>query len=400
MKGDLMVRFINGVPNRAAVLVLMFGLSGCASMTNWLPSPPSMSWLPTWAGGSKTLPPLAEIRDSVISVQWTANAGSPKLFMFSPSVSDKVIFTAAHDGTINAIEEQGGKSVARIDTKAKLTGGVGAAENLVVVADTRGQVLAFDAAGRSIWKTPLDGEILAAPVVSQSTIVVRTADGRMFALNRADGKRRWVFTRATPPLTLRTGASVTINRGIIYAGFPAGKVVAVELESGRPVWEATISLPRGSTELERVADVAGVPVLDDTRVCAAVYQGRTGCVETLNGNALWTRDISSSDGVAVDAKNLYVADTDGNVNALDKTSGSTVWKQDKLVKRDLGTPIIVKGRILVGDRVGFVHAIAPDSGELVGRVATDGSRVMSLVANGDRAIVQTERGGVFAIAVR
>jgi outer membrane protein assembly factor BamB len=229
-----MVRFTNGVPNIAAVLVLMLGLSGCASMT---------SWLPTWVGGSKKLPPLADIRDSAISVQWTASAASAKLFMFSPSVSEKVIFTAAHDGTINAIEEQGGKSVARIDTKAKLTAGVGAAENLVVVADTRGQVLAFDAAGRSLWKTPLDGEILASPVVSQSTVVVRTADGRLFALNRADGKRRWVFTRATPPLTLRTGASVTINRGIIYAGFPAGKVVAVELESGRPVWEATISLP-------------------------------------------------------------------------------------------------------------------------------------------------------------
>ncbi|MBC7623270.1 MAG: outer membrane protein assembly factor BamB [Aeromicrobium sp.] len=383
-----------------AMLLLVGGLSGCASVQSWMPSAPSMRWLPSWAGGDKKLAPLAEIRDSAISVQWTANAGSPKLFMFSPSVSDKVIFTAAHDGTINAIEEQGGKSIARIDAKAKLTGGIGAAENIVVVADTRGQVLAFDAAGRSLWKTPLDGEILAAPVVSQSTIVVRTADGRMFALNRTDGKRRWVFTRATPPLTLRTGAGVAINRGIIYAGFPAGKVVAVELESGRPVWEATISLPRGSTELERVADVAGVPVLDDTRVCAAVYQGRTGCVETLNGNALWTRDISSSDGVAVDAKNLYVADTDGNMNALDKTSGSTVWKQDKLVKRDLGTPIIVKGRILVGDRVGFVHAIAPDSGELVGRVATDGSRVLSLVVNGDRAIAQTERGGVFAIAVR
>ncbi len=400
MKGNLMARFTNGLPSKAAVLVLTLGLGGCASMTSWLPSPPSMGWLPSWAGGDKKLPPLAEIRDSVVSVQWTASAGSPKLFMFSPAVSDKVIFTAAHDGTINAIEEQGGKSVTRIDTKAKLTGGVGAAENIVVVADTRGQVLAFDAAGRSLWKTPLDGEILAAPVVSQSTIVVRTADGRMFALNRADGKRRWVFTRATPPLTLRSGASLTINRGVIYAGFPAGKVVAVELESGRPVWEATISLPRGSTELERVADVSGAPVHDDTRVCASVYQGRTGCVETLNGNALWTRDISSSDGVAVDGKNLYVADTDGNVNALDKTSGTTVWKQDKLVKRDLGTPIIIKGRILVGDRVGFVHAIAPDSGELVGRVATDGSRVMSLVANGDRAIVQTERGGVFALAVR
>ena len=387
--GNVIRRLQNAVAAGAALLLL----AGCAGT-------PSL-WPPTnWLGGDKRLAPLAEIRSSTISQQWAANAGKPKAFLFTPSVADKVVFTAANDGTINAIDEQGGRSVSRIDAKAKLTAGVGAADNFLVVADATGHVLAFDAAGRALWRTPLDGEILASPTVAQSSVIVRTADGRMFALNRADGKRKWVYTRAAPALTLRTNAGVAISRGVIYAGYPAGKVVAVELESGRPVWEATISLPRGSTELERVADVAGVPVIDDTRVCAAVYQGRTGCVETLNGNALWTRDISSSDGVAVDAKNLYVSDTDGNVTALDKTSGTTVWKQDKLVKRDLGTPIIVKGRILVGDRLGMVHALAADTGELNGRVSTDGGRVVSLIVNGDRAIAQTEKGGVYAIAVR
>ena len=389
-RGHQVGKFLRTSTAGIAVLAL---LTGCASMPNL--------WPPFgWFGGDKRLAQLAEIRNSTISLQWSATAGKPKSFLFTPSVADKVVFAAANDGTINAIDEQGGKSVSRIDAKAKLTAGVGAADNILVVADATGHVLAFDAAGRSLWKTPLDGEILASPTVAQSSVIVRTADGRMFALNRADGKRKWVYSRAAPALTLRTGAGVAISRGVIYAGYPAGKVVAIELEGGRPVWEATISLPRGSTELERVADIAGVPALDDSRVCAAVYQGRTGCVETLNGNALWTRDISSSDGVAVDAKNLYVSDTDGNVNALDKTSGATVWKQDKLVKRDLGTPIVVKGRILVADRLGVVHAIAADTGELTGRVSTDGSRVVSLIVNGDRAIAQTERGGVHAISVR
>ena len=387
--GNITSRLRHSLAAGAALLLL----AGCAGM-------PSL-WPPTgWFGGDKRLPALAELRGSTISQQWSANVGKPKTFLFTPSAADRVVFTAANDGTINVIEEQGGKSVSRIDAKAKLTAGVGAADNFLVVADASGNVLAFDAAGRALWKTPLDGEILASPAVAQSSVIVRTADGRMFALNRADGKRKWVYTRAAPSLTLRTGAGVAISRGVIYAGYPAGRVVAVELESGRPVWEATISLPRGSTELERVADVAGVPALDNTRVCAAVYQGRTGCVETLNGNALWTRDISSSDGVAVDAKNLYVSDTDGNINALDKTSGATVWKQDKLAKRDLGTPIIVKGQILVGDRLGLVHAIAADSGELTGRVSTDGSRVIALIVNGDRAIAQTEKGTVYAISVR
>ena len=117
--------------------------------------------------------------------------------------------------------------------------------------------MAFDAAGRLLWKASVAGDVLAAPVVIGAKVIVRTADGRIFALNRIDGKRQWVFQRATPSLTLRTNASVVSNRGTLYAGYPGGKVVAIEIEGGKPIWEATISLPRGATELERVADVAG-----------------------------------------------------------------------------------------------------------------------------------------------
>jgi outer membrane protein assembly factor BamB len=351
-------------------------------------------------GDSKKLPPLTDIANSAIAIEWSTSAGNPNRYLFTPGLGDKTIYATAYNGTINVLADEGGKNVSRIDTKAKLTGGVGVGEETVVVANTKGDVMAFDAAGRTLWTTPLAGEILAAPLVNKGTVIVRTADGRMFALNRADGKRKWVFNRSAPPLTLRTNASATINAGVIYAGYPGGKIVAIELENGRPVWEATISLPRGTTELERIADVAGLPIVDDSRVCAAVYQGRTGCVESLSGNVLWTRDISSADGVAVGVKNLFVSDTDGNLSALDKSSGATVWKQDKLQRRDLGTPAIVKGRVLVGDRLGFIHAISPDTGDMIGRVATDGSRVISLLSANDRAIVQTEKGGIFAIAVK
>ena len=242
--------------------------------------------------------------------------------------------------------------------------------------------------------------MLAPPAIASGNVIVRTTDGRILALNRIDGKRKWVFQRAAPALTLRTNASVVVNRGVIYAGYPGGKVIAIELESGKPIWEATISLARGATELERIADVAGLPVLDDTRICAAVYQGRTGCVETLNGNVLWSREISSADGVAIDVKYVYVADTTGNVFALDKTNGATVWKLEKLQLRDPGTPIVVKGKILIGDKDGLIHVMSPENGDLIGRVPTDGSRVVSLAANGDRAIAQTDKGGVFAIGVK
>ena len=355
-----------------------------------------------WFGGSNKKPPElpALPATNAASLAWSSNVGKSGGYMFVPGFGEKLVYAASHGGEVLALSEEGGRMVTRIDTKAKLAGGVGVGDNLVVVANTKGDVLAFDAAGRPLWKTSVAGDVLAAPVVVDAKVIVRTADGRIFALNRIDGKRQWVFQRATPALTLRTNAGVVSNRGTLYAGYPGGKVVAIEIEAGKPIWEATISLARGATELERVADVAGVPVLDDTRICAAVYQGRTGCVESLSGNVLWSREISSPDGVAVDAKNVYVADTGGNVFALDKTNGATLWKLEKLVRRDPGTPILVKGKIVVGDKDGVIHVMSPENGDLIGRLPTDGSRVVSLLGHGDGAIAQTDKGGVFAINVK
>ena len=353
-----------------------------------------------WLGiGDKKLPALSELKTNNASVAWTANVGKSGGFMFTPAFADRAVYAAGRDGSIYALSEEGGRVVTRMDAKSYLTGGVGAADGIIGVAG-KGEILAMDTSGRSLWKAQIAGEVLAPPVLALGNMIVRTSDGRIIALNRIDGKRKWVYPRAAPALTLRTNASVLINRGVIYAGYPGGKLVALELDTGKPIWEATISLPRGSNELERIADVSGLPFLDDTRICAAVYQGRTGCLETLNGNVLWSREISSADGVAIDTRHLYVADTEGVVFALDKTNGATVWKQEKLKGRDPSTPITLKDRIVIGDRQGFVHVLSLENGDLTGRIATDGSRVVSLSANVDRAIVQTEKGGVFAIAVK
>ncbi len=371
----------------SAALLLGASLSACSYF----------SWVP---GLGKKVPPLPPLTSNSLSLAWSASVGKSAGYLFVPSVNDRLVYASSYDGTIAALAEDGGGIVKRIDAHARISGGVGAGDNFVAVSSVKGEILAFDAAGRSLWQGSVGGEVLAPPAVTLTSVVVRTADGRIVALNRADGKRRWVFQRPAPALTLRTNAGVLVNRNNLYAGYPGGKMVAIELESGKPIWEATLSQARGATELERIADVSGLPVLDESRICAAVYQGRTGCLETLSGNLLWTREIASSESVAVDGKNLYVVETGGNVYALDKTSGSTVWKQEKLAAQDPVAPLVLKGRVLIGDIHGVIHALSPENGDLVGRQATDGSRIITLLASGDRAIAQTERGGIFAISVK
>lgn len=384
LAGGTLVRTVAKLGSVVSLTLLLF-LSGCA-------------W---FGGGDKKAPPLPALSETnAATPAWSVNVGKSGGYLFVPGVIEGLLYTLANNGEILSLSQQSGRTVSRIETKARLAGGVGVADNFLVVSTVKGDVLAFDAGGRSLWTASVAGDVLAAPVVVSGKVIVRTADGRIFALNRIDGKRQWVFQRPTPALTLRTNAGVIARNGTLYAGYAGGKMVAVEVEGGKPTWEATLSLPRGATELERVADVAGAPVIDDVRVCAAVYQGRTGCVETLSGNVLWSREISSADGVAVDGKLLYVADTAGIIHGLDKTNGATIWKQEALVLRDPGTPILYRGTLVVGDKDGLVHVLSTVTGNLIGRFPTDGSRVITLVDYGDGVVAQTDKGGVFAINVR
>jgi outer membrane protein assembly factor BamB len=161
-----------------------------------------------------------------------------------------------------------------------------------------------------------------------------------------------------------------------------------------------VALPKGTTELERVADVTSPPVVDDSRACAVAFQGRIACFDAARGTSIWTRDISSFSGLSSDSRNLYVTDDKSAVSALDKATGGSLWKQDKLAGRGVTRPLAVGRYIVVGDYQGMVHLLSREDGSFVGRIATDGSAIAAAPVALDLSsfLVQTRNGGVFAIA--
>ena len=170
------------------------------------------------------------------------------------------------------------------------------------------------------------------PQVDQGVVVVRTGEGRIFGLDAVDGKRKWVYQGSTPSLTVRSYAGVLVKGGGVFAGFPGGKLVAIKLSTGKVGWEASVSKPRGVTELERITDVTSLPVVDEQQICAVAYKGRVSCFEVMTGNPIWTRDMSSSAGLTMDNKYVYVSDDEGAVVAYNKNNGTVVWKK-KIPKR-------------------------------------------------------------------
>lgn len=369
----------------------LFGLAGCSA--------------PAWLTAREAVDKPAALVDFkpavVVRVLWSVNVGSAGDSVFSPAVSGDAVYAAAADGQLARFDAASGKQLWRVETGRKLSGGVGAGDNLALVGTVKGEVLAYDGNGKALWKSQLSSEVLSAPQAAEGLVVVRTGDGRIFGLDAVDGKRRWMYQGLVPALSLRSHAGLVVNRAAVFAGFAGGKLVALNLSNGSIGWEAAVAQPRGTTELERIADITSLPVLDERQICAVAYQGRAACFELKNGNLIWARDLSSSAGLAMDQRNIFVTDDRGTVHALDKRTGATLWTQDKLAARRATAPLLQGERLVVADLQGYVHTLSREDGAFVARIATDGSAVRAQpLALNVGFLVQTVNGGLYALSIQ
>lgn len=396
MSAPIEVRALPRVPallRRAAsgfAVVAVLGLAACSSLNPFKGPPPNA---PT---------ELTEIRPSLlVRSLWSANVGGAGNYIFSPALVGGSVYAAAADGTVARFALANGGQGWRVKAADNLTAGVGSDGNIVVVVAGNGDVVALNADGTQRWKTPLNTEVLAAPAAGGGWVVVRTSDNRLIGLDAATGTRRWLYQRPVPALVLRGASGILINDDTVYAGFPGGRLAALYTATGAVRWDVSVASPRGATELERIADVVGRPILAGREVCVATFQGRAGCFDANSGNPVWTRDASSGTGIAVDARYAFYTDENANVFGLTRSSGASVWRNDRLRYRQTSAPASVGRAAVVGDYRGILHWLSRDDGSFMARANTDGSGVKAQplafdAGTSPAVLVQTEAGGLFA----
>jgi len=355
-------------------------------------------------GSSPSVKPAELVKfkpTAATKVVWHRSVGESDVYIFNPAVYEGAVYAAGADGRLARFDAANGKRKWHINTKEPLSGGVGVDAGLAVVATKTGAVLAYDLNGKLVWKSQVSSEVLMAPRVAQGVVVVRSGDGRIFALDAKDGKQQWEYRFTQPALLLRSDSGVVIQRGVVLAGVAAGRVVALNLTNGNVVWEATLALPKGANELERITDIAAAPTISGDQACAATFQGRVGCYDFTRGSLLWSRDASAYTAVEVDPITVYMSDTRSVVFAMDKNTGATVWKQEKMLARQLSAPVEVGLYLALGDFEGYVHFLDRDTGAFAARLSTDGSGIRARpIRLGSNVLLQTQDGGLYVVSVK
>lgn len=381
-----------------AVIGLALTLSGCSAVGSMT------STVGGWfgAGPAKAKPAeLVEFKPRAnLAEAWKGETGDAAGYLFRPQLEGNDV-VAASGSRVARFAVATGNTVWKTDTGVKLSTGAGSGQGLALAGGSKGELLALDlATGQPRWKVSLSSEVTGQLLVADAIAIVRTGDGNVHGLSVADGSRKWLYTRNLPALSLRGSGGMVVRDNVLYAGFPGGKLVALNPANGAQLWEATVALPRGATEIERVADVMGNPVLDGRQVCAVAYQGRVACFDRQNGSLIWARDTSSNSGLTMDERNLYVTDDKDAVTAYDKVSGRAGWRQDKLARRQVTAPLALGAWVVVADGEGYVHVLSSEDGSFVARAKVDSSVNTAPVDIGPGFAVQTSKGSVVAFRLK
>ena len=365
------------------LLILAIILSGCAAterVTDY------------FKGGSDNAEPpnpLVEFRPLINVIElWKKNNGvgtDEQYLKLAPVIVNQRLYVVDSAGSIGAMDATNGKRLWQkkisasesIDGKSgwlrgggdiHITGGPGYGENTLMVGSLEGEVISLSAEnGSELWRTRVSSEVLSAPQRASDIVIVRTIDGKVFGIDGDKGRRLWIYDRSVPPLTLRGTSTPAIDSGIVVAGFDGGKMAALDVRTGKLLWETSISAARGRSELERMVDIDSEPMIVDGTVYIATFQGHVAAVQLETGRILWSSDLSSYAGFSADEQNIYVSDEDSHVWALDRFSGTVLWEQDSLHARAATAPAAIGDQIVVGDLEGYLHWINKKNGEFTAR---------------------------------
>jgi len=335
---------------------------------------------------------------------WSADVGGAKVPLrlgLALAVEGERVYAAGRKGDVAAFALASGHQIWRAHTKAPLGGATAVAADLVVVGSSDGDVIALDpATGKLRWRVRVNGEILSSPAIGPRAVVVRTADGRLRGLALADGKELWQQEQAVPKLSLRGVARPTIAGDLAICGFDNGKVVAVNSIDGTVAWETPVAPPHGRTELERLVDIDAAARVSGEDVFVVGCQGKVAMLALDTGQVWWSHDASSYRSLGLDDADVYLASADGEVMALTRRTGAEVWHQKSLLRRSLSEPAVSDNAVIVADFQGYVHFLDKTTGALAARVATGKVRISNTpVVAGDLVIVINDRGHINAYRV-
>ncbi|WP_260259682.1 outer membrane protein assembly factor BamB [Vibrio intestinalis] len=379
--------------NKALVAAVMVGaLAGCASEEDTI-----------------IMAPVPQVNSEFTPVgQWSTSVGNGVDFYFSklsPEYAYDKVFVASRNGLVRALNPENGQDLWTVDLEqdvpARLSGGITAGYSQLFIGSENGEVIALnEETGELAWRAPVQGEVLAAPVVDSNLVLVHTTEGVLVALDQLTGEQKWVIITEVPSLSLRGNSKPATVSGGVFWGTANGRLAAAIVERGQLIWQQPIGTPQGATEIDRLVDVDASPMIMGGILYAVGFNGQLTAIDLRSGKPAWKRSYSSSTDMANDGSRLFVVTDKDHLVAVDARSGTELWNNKQLEYRLVTAPTMIGEYLVVGDSEGYLYWIDRFTGEFVSQQLVDdsGLAVPPIVVDGGYVVV-TRNGDVKKLTI-
>lgn len=316
---------------------------------------------------------------------WTREIGAGGAYRAritaQPLVAGSRIFTMDTDGVVAAFDIADGRQAWRTPTKPKkahntnLGGGLAIQGDRLYAVTGRAQALCLNLAdGHEIWRIDLTSPARSAPALADGNLYVLSMDQSLQAFSLTDGKFVWSHQGIQANTGTIGQASPAYANGILVAGFESGDLVALRTDGGTLVWTDNMGGLKGQATLSDFGSVRAGPVIDNGLAYAVGLGGLLAALDIRSGRRVWQRDIAGSSTPWVAGDFLYVVSTEQRLAAIGKDDGAVHWATDlpRFVHPNKSKGLIVwTGPVMVGGKLVLVsdHAkmavVDPISGSLI-----------------------------------
>jgi outer membrane protein assembly factor BamB len=374
-----------------------------AASTRILLPPPSIN--PDWpqAGGYANHAMHHTQIGETLGRAWQVDLGSgsddEERLIAQPVITAGRIFAMDAETTVSAYESDSGRRLWTVeltpddDDDGHIGGGIATEDGFVYVTTGFAEVIALKAeTGAVVWRHRVDAPMRAAPTARGGRLFVVTVDNHLLALDAANGEELWKHTGITEAASLLGGASPAVDAGVVVVPYSSGELVALKVENGRMLWSDSLAAVRRTDVVSTLAHIRGRPVIDRGIVFAVSHGGLMAAIDLRTGRRLWDKEIGGLESPWVAGDYLFTISNDEELLCLARKDGRIHWVtalprwRDEEDKDDpiLWTgPILASDRLIVAGSEGEALAVSPYSGHVLGKLGMpDSVSIAPVVADG------------------
>lgn len=315
-----------------------------------------------------------------LKVNWTHQMAPKGEMLYGPielaglASDGNSVFVGSRQGVFYALDLITGNEIWSYKTMGPIMSTPVIDNHRVVFGNSDGLLYALRKAdGGFLWDYSTKGEILGQPAVDENFLYFATTTNTINALDKVTGEWKWRFNReSVSGLTILGTSSPVIHDGIVYVGFSDGKIVALNAADGRERWQNTLEYEG------RFIDVDSTVLIVDEKIYLASYDGSFFCLSVENGSILWKREGGGVSRPALAGDKVFFAGSDGQFYALNKDTGEKVWSID-ITEQDMQAqladilkpgrnsvaPVILDDKVVFGSQNGYLYFVEQVSGKII-----------------------------------